>query len=147
MVLELGSGTGLLGVLMCKTCSPHTYIFSDHHRKVMELLCDNIKINNVKLAVEEPKGKEKSSIDNESSSFEICSFFQNKLQISECSRDDYTILNCECCRQSDISKCYARCWKLDWQNRECLHFLEKEKIDVIIGSGRFLIILSLYADR
>nr|XP_056722495.1 protein-lysine N-methyltransferase EEF2KMT [Euleptes europaea] len=44
-ILELGSGTGLTGIAICKTCHPRAYIFSDLHQSVLEELSENIYLN------------------------------------------------------------------------------------------------------
>jgi len=47
-ILELGSGIGLTGIVILKTCSPSLFTFSDHHSKVLEVLRNNISTNDVK---------------------------------------------------------------------------------------------------
>ncbi|XP_060116439.1 protein-lysine N-methyltransferase EEF2KMT [Heteronotia binoei] len=44
-ILELGSGIGLTGITVCKTCRPRAYTFSDHHQCVLEELSENIRLN------------------------------------------------------------------------------------------------------
>ncbi|KAM7371510.1 hypothetical protein PAMP_008743 [Pampus punctatissimus] len=44
-VLELGSGVGLTGVTVCRSCSPARYFFSDCHPRVLQKLRDNIQLN------------------------------------------------------------------------------------------------------
>ncbi|XP_049417452.1 protein-lysine N-methyltransferase EEF2KMT isoform X2 [Epinephelus fuscoguttatus] len=44
-VLELGSGVGLTGITICRSCSPNRYIFSDCHHKVLQKLRDNVQLN------------------------------------------------------------------------------------------------------
>ncbi|KAM6319967.1 protein-lysine N-methyltransferase EEF2KMT [Podargus strigoides] len=51
-VLELGSGIGFTGIAICKTCSPKTYIFSDHHHCVLKQLTENIRLNGFVLEPE-----------------------------------------------------------------------------------------------
>jgi len=41
-VLELGSGSGFLGSVICSICSPSSFTFSDCHDEVIELLVENI---------------------------------------------------------------------------------------------------------
>lgn len=43
--MELGSGIGLLGIVVLKFCNPQKYIFSDKSEEVLKLLSTNIKIN------------------------------------------------------------------------------------------------------
>ena len=138
VVLELGSGPGLLGVLICKSCNPHSYIFSDHHEKVLELLCDNLKINNVNLDAEEPDvySSEQDLQEKVKCSRETLNFSSKYLQSLEFMQKYNTIMNCNCCRSSDLAKCKARCWKLDWEKRKCFELLQKENIDVVLGSGK-----------
>lgn len=45
IVLELGSGIGLLGIVVLKFCNPLKYIFSDKSPEVLKLLSSNIQIN------------------------------------------------------------------------------------------------------
>ncbi|XP_010817408.2 protein-lysine N-methyltransferase EEF2KMT isoform X2 [Bos taurus] len=49
MVLELGSGAGLTGLAICKTCRPRAYIFSDCHSHVLEQLRGNVLLNGFSL--------------------------------------------------------------------------------------------------
>ncbi|XP_067471674.1 protein-lysine N-methyltransferase EEF2KMT [Thunnus thynnus] len=44
-VLELGSGVGLTGVTVCRSCSPSRYVFSDCHPRVLQKLRDNVELN------------------------------------------------------------------------------------------------------
>ncbi|KZC07224.1 Protein FAM86A [Dufourea novaeangliae] len=45
VVLELGCGVGLTGVCIIKNCSPNQYIFTDFHKSVLEMVCENVKLN------------------------------------------------------------------------------------------------------
>lgn len=51
-VLELGSGVGFTGLVICKTCNPKTYIFSDYHHCVLKQLTENIHLNGFTLEPE-----------------------------------------------------------------------------------------------
>ncbi|XP_073351360.1 protein-lysine N-methyltransferase EEF2KMT isoform X2 [Pagrus major] len=44
-VLELGSGVGLTGVTICRSCSPNRFMFSDCHSSVLQKLRSNVKLN------------------------------------------------------------------------------------------------------
>uniref|UniRef100_UPI0037E8640D protein-lysine N-methyltransferase EEF2KMT isoform X1 n=1 Tax=Semicossyphus pulcher TaxID=241346 RepID=UPI0037E8640D len=44
-VLELGSGVGLTGITICRSCSPHRYVFSDCHPRVLQKLQNNVELN------------------------------------------------------------------------------------------------------
>ncbi|XP_030645619.1 protein-lysine N-methyltransferase EEF2KMT [Chanos chanos] len=44
-VLELGSGVGLTGIVVCRSCKPAKYVFSDCHSTVLQRLRDNIQHN------------------------------------------------------------------------------------------------------
>lgn len=44
-VLELGCGIGLTGMNVVSICSPKQYIFSDYHPTVLDILCENVKLN------------------------------------------------------------------------------------------------------
>ncbi|XP_056262517.1 protein-lysine N-methyltransferase EEF2KMT isoform X4 [Pseudoliparis swirei] len=44
-VLELGSGAGLTGIAICRSCSPSRYVFSDCHPRVLRKLRDNVRLN------------------------------------------------------------------------------------------------------
>ena len=41
-VLELGSGSGFLGSVICSVCAPSSFTFSDCHDEVIELLVENV---------------------------------------------------------------------------------------------------------
>uniref|UniRef100_A0A667X9B9 Eukaryotic elongation factor 2 lysine methyltransferase n=1 Tax=Myripristis murdjan TaxID=586833 RepID=A0A667X9B9_9TELE len=45
VVLELGSGVGLTGITVCRSCSPSRYVFSDCHPSVLQKLRYNIWLN------------------------------------------------------------------------------------------------------
>ncbi|KAM3917608.1 protein-lysine N-methyltransferase EEF2KMT [Leptodactylus fuscus] len=51
-ILELGSGIGLTGLVVCKSCSPKKYTFSDYHQKVLQQLKENIQLNGFTLSEE-----------------------------------------------------------------------------------------------
>ncbi|CAG2105137.1 unnamed protein product, partial [Medioppia subpectinata] len=65
-VLELGSGIGLTGVCILKTCSPDVLAFSDHHSVVLRVLRNNIDTNNVGLnsVVHNIDWNDMKSVDN-----------------------------------------------------------------------------------
>ncbi|PWA16057.1 hypothetical protein CCH79_00016515 [Gambusia affinis] len=44
-VLELGSGVGLTGITVCRSCSPVRFVFSDCHAVVLEKLRENVRLN------------------------------------------------------------------------------------------------------
>lgn len=44
-VLELGSGVGLTGIAICRSCGPSRYVFSDCHPGVLQRLRDNVRLN------------------------------------------------------------------------------------------------------
>lgn len=44
-VLELGSGVGLTGITICRSCSPNRFVFSDCHSRVLQKLKDNVHVN------------------------------------------------------------------------------------------------------
>lgn len=44
-VLELGSGVGLTGIAVCRSCRPSRYVFSDCHPGVLQRLRDNVRLN------------------------------------------------------------------------------------------------------
>ncbi|XP_029945462.1 protein-lysine N-methyltransferase EEF2KMT isoform X2 [Salarias fasciatus] len=44
-VLELGSGVGLTGVAICRSCRPRRFVFSDCHAAVLQALRDNVRLN------------------------------------------------------------------------------------------------------
>ncbi|XP_041634487.1 protein-lysine N-methyltransferase EEF2KMT isoform X1 [Cheilinus undulatus] len=44
-VLELGSGVGLTGITICRSCSPKRFVFSDCHHSVLEKLRNNVELN------------------------------------------------------------------------------------------------------
>ncbi|XP_076299116.1 protein-lysine N-methyltransferase EEF2KMT [Lasioglossum baleicum] len=45
VILELGCGVGLTGLHIIKKCSPNRYIFTDCHKSVLEMVCENVKLN------------------------------------------------------------------------------------------------------
>uniref|UniRef100_A0A3B4VPC4 Eukaryotic elongation factor 2 lysine methyltransferase n=2 Tax=Seriola dumerili TaxID=41447 RepID=A0A3B4VPC4_SERDU len=44
-VLELGSGVGLTGITVCRSCSPNRFVFSDCHPSVLQKLRANVQLN------------------------------------------------------------------------------------------------------
>ncbi|OCT64009.1 uncharacterized protein LOC735173 isoform X2 [Xenopus laevis] len=52
-ILELGSGIGLTGLVICKSCSPKRYLFSDYHNRVLQQLRGNIHLNGYNLDTEQ----------------------------------------------------------------------------------------------
>lgn len=44
-ILELGSGAGLAGIAICRSCGPASYCFTDCHEAVVHQLRENIRIN------------------------------------------------------------------------------------------------------
>lgn len=44
-VLELGSGVGLTGITICRSCGPSRYVFSDCHGSVLQRLRGNVQLN------------------------------------------------------------------------------------------------------
>ncbi|XP_041812724.1 protein-lysine N-methyltransferase EEF2KMT isoform X2 [Chelmon rostratus] len=44
-VLELGSGVGLTGITICRSCRPNRFVFSDCHRGVLQKLRTNVQLN------------------------------------------------------------------------------------------------------
>ncbi|XP_050929662.1 protein-lysine N-methyltransferase EEF2KMT isoform X2 [Lates calcarifer] len=44
-VLELGSGVGLTGITICRSCSPNRFVFSDCHPSVLQKLRANVQLN------------------------------------------------------------------------------------------------------
>ena len=44
-MLELGSGVGLTGISVCRSCSPARFVFTDSHRRVLQTLRDNVRLN------------------------------------------------------------------------------------------------------
>jgi len=44
-ILELGCGTGLLGLSVLRSCHPKSYTFSDCHEEVLKLVQKNIEVN------------------------------------------------------------------------------------------------------
>lgn len=44
-VLELGSGLGLTGVTICRSCRPSRYVFTDCHPNVLQRLKANVRLN------------------------------------------------------------------------------------------------------
>lgn len=44
-MLELGSGVGLTGITICRSCSPSRFFFSDCHPSVLQKLRANVQLN------------------------------------------------------------------------------------------------------
>ncbi|XP_070837119.1 protein-lysine N-methyltransferase EEF2KMT isoform X2 [Chaetodon trifascialis] len=44
-VLELGSGVGLTGIAICRSCRPNRFVFSDCHSSVLRRLKANVQLN------------------------------------------------------------------------------------------------------
>ncbi|KAL2100612.1 hypothetical protein ACEWY4_002373 [Coilia grayii] len=49
-LLELGSGVGLTGIALCRSCKPKKYIFSDFHPSVLQKLRANVELNSQGLS-------------------------------------------------------------------------------------------------
>ncbi|NXV23936.1 EF2KT methyltransferase, partial [Cepphus grylle] len=69
-VLELGSGIGFTGIVICKTCHPKAYVFSDCHPAVLQQLAENIHLNGFILEPgkthhiqTEPQGQEEEAMN------------------------------------------------------------------------------------
>ncbi|XP_074552148.1 protein-lysine N-methyltransferase EEF2KMT isoform X2 [Halichoeres trimaculatus] len=46
-ILELGSGVGLTGITICRSCSPNRFVFSDCHPSVLQKLQNNVELNSL----------------------------------------------------------------------------------------------------
>ncbi|XP_072044335.1 protein-lysine N-methyltransferase EEF2KMT-like isoform X2 [Amphiura filiformis] len=46
-IVELGCGLGLTGLIICKTCTPTQYVFTDYHQQVLRTLQENLVINRI----------------------------------------------------------------------------------------------------
>ncbi|KAM7297938.1 protein-lysine N-methyltransferase EEF2KMT isoform X2 [Ixodes scapularis] len=44
-VLELGSGVGLTGLVVCRACRPSRYTFTDGHQSVLRVVEENVATN------------------------------------------------------------------------------------------------------
>ncbi|KAM8934615.1 protein-lysine N-methyltransferase EEF2KMT [Pelodytes ibericus] len=62
-ILELGSGIGLTGIAICKSCFPKKYIFSDYHPHVLKQLKENIRLNGHQLD-EEPNSQQNEQLES-----------------------------------------------------------------------------------
>ncbi|XP_076122331.1 protein-lysine N-methyltransferase EEF2KMT [Alosa pseudoharengus] len=49
-LLELGSGVGLTGIAICRSCKPRKYVFSDFHPRVLQKLRTNVNLNSHDLS-------------------------------------------------------------------------------------------------
>lgn len=140
VILELGSGAGLLGVFCCKICEVNSYIFSDHHKKVLELLQDNIKINNIgEGAANDFDIEGEICLENDVSTDEVGDVDKgapSDLRRSISNEKHISIVKCDCCRSHALQKCKVQCLQLDWQDKKCFDLLEERNIDIIIGSGK-----------
>nr|XP_054925697.1 protein-lysine N-methyltransferase EEF2KMT-like isoform X4 [Dermacentor andersoni] len=46
-IVELGCGVGLTGMVVCKTCCPLSYTFTDGHEAVLQSVEENLRLNSV----------------------------------------------------------------------------------------------------
>lgn len=44
-ILELGCGVGLTGMSVIAVCHPKQYVFSDYNTAVLDMLCENLRLN------------------------------------------------------------------------------------------------------
>lgn len=58
-ILELGSGVGLSSLVIAKECLPDCLYLTDCHGLVLNLLCENVKLN-----ITEPNLKDNFDIEN-----------------------------------------------------------------------------------
>ncbi|XP_073218639.1 protein-lysine N-methyltransferase EEF2KMT isoform X2 [Lepidochelys kempii] len=79
-VLELGSGIGLTGIAICKTCNPKTYVFSDYHHCVLEQLRENIHLNGFVL---ESETENHTKMQSQSQRAEVMDLQGPKITVAE----------------------------------------------------------------
>lgn len=60
-ILELGSGVGVAGIILAQGCSARKIYLTDCHSAVLEVLCENLKLNGTRL---HPEG---TTLDNRDS--------------------------------------------------------------------------------
>ncbi len=48
-IVELGCGLGLTGLIICKTCTPTKYVFTDNNHQVIRTLQENLEINGIQV--------------------------------------------------------------------------------------------------
>lgn len=92
-ILELGSGTGLLGIILCKLIEPSSFIFTDKSLDVLRLISSNLQVNLLSAKASIPLESNEAVYDND---LLPC----NDLQTGN--------LHCSSC---EISVCH-----LDWEN-------------------------------
>ncbi|XP_038275787.1 protein-lysine N-methyltransferase EEF2KMT isoform X2 [Dermochelys coriacea] len=79
-VLELGSGIGLTGIAICKTCNPKAYVFSDYHHCVLEQLRENIHLNGFVL---ESETENHTKMQSQSQRAEVMDLQGPKITVAE----------------------------------------------------------------
>ncbi|XP_011308709.1 protein FAM86D [Fopius arisanus] len=51
-ILELGSGVGLTGLTVLNLCSPKSFLFSDCHPRVLDILRSNVDLNSSRIDID-----------------------------------------------------------------------------------------------
>lgn len=154
-VLELGSGIGLMGLVIQKISQPHHYIFSDCHQDVLNLLQENVNLNSCHSSTQMTTGDSghihhKNQVNLDSTCFPSACVIskqspgmnEQNLELNSTDAEKTAKLN-EDVAITDIkrlSSCVCgsgvSVLELDWQTvtSEDLQELRK-KVDVIVAAG------------
>eukprot|EP00794_Sanderia_malayensis_P009070 gene9070-10038_t len=145
-ILELGCGSGFLGMFICKSTKICDYLFTDCHDKVLDYLRINLAINSIKVNCDCGNLLQGETTTNVEA--ERC----NNIDIKESSAGfvlkasathpivKATVLDCDCCRDSEINNANrnkelsVNINKMDWTNFQSSEYFSGKDIDIIIGS-------------
>ena len=136
-------------MFICKMCNPRSYIFTDYHEKVLKLLEENIKLNDLYSLTKSHQLEDDLTRElchrvdslkgttNDGFQIEIESTYETDLRGS-CAYVDGSSEGCHCCRSIRGNKPDISYIKLDWQNSVFPDVVDQQHTDVIVGTGEVL---------
>lgn len=152
VVLELGSGLGLVGLMLCKVCQPRKVILSDCHDEVIDCLINNIErnIGTQEEEEEETLSEEKGTLDEEEGTASEEQLIDDSSGghgvIPDRSKDCKRYKSWKGCQLESLvqfNRSNVMVLKLNWEtiSDESLESLASQ-VDVIVAAGNVLFPLS-----